>query len=207
MQNYCNGKIQRQFKKKKLDFLPSVSQNRETYAVSKFYIRSLLKLVWHSKHIFHDLVCKSKLLIYLMECRICHIQYIGRSETEFYRIKLDRIMIVRTLIDKTHHKQICTSNRLIRTLIDMLDLFWLSNCFITTKTLFNTSRNHQDKRTFQLVVIQSLRNNLYCLKAMKYLSPKMCSIPPKRKKQSFLNNFQTSARAQNILKDFFSISS
>ena len=26
---------------------------------------------------------KSKLLIYLMECRICRIQYIGKSETEF----------------------------------------------------------------------------------------------------------------------------
>ena len=34
-------------------------------------------------HIFHDLDCKSKLLIYLMECRICRIQYIGKSETEF----------------------------------------------------------------------------------------------------------------------------
>ena len=34
-------------------------------------------------HIFHDLDCKSKLLIYLMECRICCIQYIGKSETEF----------------------------------------------------------------------------------------------------------------------------
>ena len=34
-------------------------------------------------HIFHDLNCKSKLLIYLMECRIYRIQYIGKSETEF----------------------------------------------------------------------------------------------------------------------------
>ena len=34
-------------------------------------------------HIFNDLNCKSKLLIYLMECRICPIQYIGKSETEF----------------------------------------------------------------------------------------------------------------------------
>ena len=110
-------------------------------------------------------------------------------ENQKQNLTLDRIIIVGTLMDKTHHKQICTSNRLITTLIDMLDLSWLNNCFITTKTLFNTSWNHQDKRSFQMVVIQSLRNNLYCLKAMKYLSPKMCSIPPKRKKQSFLNNF------------------
>ena len=33
-------------------------------------------------HIFHDLNCKSKLLIYLMECRIWCIQQIGKSETE-----------------------------------------------------------------------------------------------------------------------------
>ena len=33
-------------------------------------------------HIFHDLNCKSKLLIYLMECRIWRIQQIGKSETE-----------------------------------------------------------------------------------------------------------------------------
>ena len=34
-------------------------------------------------HTFYDLNCKSKLLIYLMECRICHIQYTGKLETEF----------------------------------------------------------------------------------------------------------------------------
>ena len=34
-------------------------------------------------HILHDLNCKSKLLIYLMECRICWIHYIGKSEAEF----------------------------------------------------------------------------------------------------------------------------
>ena len=34
-------------------------------------------------HIFHGLNCKSKLLTYLLECRICRFQYIGKSKTEF----------------------------------------------------------------------------------------------------------------------------
>ena len=33
--------------------------------------------------IYHELNCKSKLLIYLMECVICKKQYIGKSETSF----------------------------------------------------------------------------------------------------------------------------
>ena len=57
-------------------------KKREFYVVSKFYTRNLLKAVQHKKYIFHDLNCNSKLLIYLMECRVCHIQYIGKSEAE-----------------------------------------------------------------------------------------------------------------------------
>ena len=34
-------------------------------------------------HIFHDLNCKNKLLIYVMECRVCLIHYIEKSEMEF----------------------------------------------------------------------------------------------------------------------------
>ena len=77
MPKYCRRKTTKALQEKKLDFPLSVSQNRETYAVSKLYTRNLLL------YIFHDLNCKSKLLKYLMECRICRIQYIGKSETEF----------------------------------------------------------------------------------------------------------------------------
>ena len=41
--NVVDGKVQRLSKKKKLDFPPSVSQNRETYAASKLYTRNILK--------------------------------------------------------------------------------------------------------------------------------------------------------------------
>ena len=70
-------------RRRKTDFPLGVYQNRETYTVSKFYtLCSLLKAVEHN-HIFHDLNCKSKLLIYVMECRVCRIQYIEKSEMEF----------------------------------------------------------------------------------------------------------------------------
>ena len=33
--------------------------------------------------IYHHLSCKSKYIIYLMECNLCKIQYVGKSETSF----------------------------------------------------------------------------------------------------------------------------
>ena len=34
-------------------------------------------------NIFHKLTCKSQYVIYLMECILCKIQYVGKSETSF----------------------------------------------------------------------------------------------------------------------------
>ena len=61
----------------------TVSQNQQTYAVSKFCTHYLLKAKSNENYILHDLNYKSELLMYPMECMICHIQYIGKSETEF----------------------------------------------------------------------------------------------------------------------------
>ena len=33
--------------------------------------------------IFHQLTCKSEAVIYLRQCRICFIQYVGKTETTF----------------------------------------------------------------------------------------------------------------------------
>ena len=33
--------------------------------------------------IFHQLTCKSQAIIYLLQCRICFIQYVGKIETTF----------------------------------------------------------------------------------------------------------------------------
>ena len=34
-------------------------------------------------HIYHNLNCKSKYVIYLLECTKCKMQYVGKAETEF----------------------------------------------------------------------------------------------------------------------------
>ena len=34
-------------------------------------------------HIYHNLNCKSKYAIYLLECTKCKIQYVGKAETKF----------------------------------------------------------------------------------------------------------------------------
>ena len=66
-----------------MDFPLGLSQNRDSYTVRKFYTCNLLKSVEHKKHVFEDPNCKNKLLIYVMECRVCLIQYIEKSEMEF----------------------------------------------------------------------------------------------------------------------------
>ena len=33
--------------------------------------------------IFHQVNCKSDFAIYLLECKKCHIQYVGKAETDF----------------------------------------------------------------------------------------------------------------------------
>ena len=33
--------------------------------------------------IFHQVNCKSDFVIYLLECKKCHIQYVGKAETDF----------------------------------------------------------------------------------------------------------------------------
>ena len=39
--------------------------------------------------IFHKLNCKSKFIIYLMECTLCKVQYVGKAETAF-NIRLNK---------------------------------------------------------------------------------------------------------------------
>ena len=47
--NIVDGKLKSLFQNKKLYFLLGVSQNGETYALSKSYTRNLLKAVRHKK--------------------------------------------------------------------------------------------------------------------------------------------------------------
>ena len=83
MQKYCRRKTTKALQEEKNGFSTMYSQNRETYAVSKVVHTQYFKsTVTQIACIFHNLNCKSKLLIYLMECRISRIQYIRKSETE-----------------------------------------------------------------------------------------------------------------------------
>ena len=41
--------------------------------------------------IFHKLNCKSKFIIYLMECTLCEVQYAGKAETVF-NVRLNKHM-------------------------------------------------------------------------------------------------------------------
>ena len=72
--NIVDGKLQRQSMRKEIRF--------STKCFSK--LGNLLKTMWHKKtyHMLHDLNCKSKLLIYIMEFRICRIPYVGKCETQ-----------------------------------------------------------------------------------------------------------------------------
>ena len=83
--NIVEGKLQRLSKKKKIGFSTKCFSKSGNLCckqvVHKQYFKSIVTRKTY--HIFHDLNCKSKLLIYLVECRIYRIQYIGKSETEF----------------------------------------------------------------------------------------------------------------------------
>ena len=61
----------------------------------KYGIRPLCRLQVQNTHsfrsqqngriftIFHQVNCKSDFAIYLLECKKCHIQYLGKAETDF----------------------------------------------------------------------------------------------------------------------------
>ena len=58
--------------------------------------------------IFHKLNCKSKFIIYLMECTLCEVQYVGKAETvqrktkqTYERCKQSKIYPCRFTFQKT----------------------------------------------------------------------------------------------------------
>ena len=90
--NIVNGKLQRLFKKKKIGFSTKCFSKWGNLCCKQVLHTQSFKSSVTQKtcHILHDLNCKSKLLIYLMECRVCRIQYTGKSETEFNRLNNHR---------------------------------------------------------------------------------------------------------------------
>ena len=82
--NIVGGKLQRFTKKKKIGFSTKFFLKSEKLCCKQLLHMQYFKSCVTQKtyHIFHELNCKSKLLIYLMDCRIYCIQYIGKSETK-----------------------------------------------------------------------------------------------------------------------------
>ena len=61
-----------------------VTQDVIIYVVNKWKKQTSSKVIKQEKHkIFHQLTCKSQGIIYLLQCRICFIQYVGKSEAIF----------------------------------------------------------------------------------------------------------------------------
>ena len=84
--NIIGGKLQRLSKKKKIRFSTKFFSKSGNSGCKQVEQTQSIKssVTQKTYYIFHDLNCKRKLLIYLMECRICRIQYIGKPETKVY---------------------------------------------------------------------------------------------------------------------------
>ena len=74
--NIVDGKLQRLPKKKKIGFSTKCFSKSGNLCYKQVVHTQSFKsnVTQKTYHIFRDLNCKSKLLIYLMECRICRIQ-------------------------------------------------------------------------------------------------------------------------------------
>ena len=82
--NIVDGKLQRLPKKKKIRFSTKCfSKSGNLFCKQILHTQSFKSSATQKHIIFHYLNCKSKLLRYLLECRICRIQYIGKSQREF----------------------------------------------------------------------------------------------------------------------------
>ena len=114
--------------------------------------------------IFHNTTCKSTFVIYLMECRKCHIQYIGKTETAFnqrlnnhrsnaYRPKPDTIPACKHFNGKDHDfnrdakftliEQIGNSKTTVekQTIILQRENFWITTLRTLTPLGFNQELN------------------------------------------------------------------
>ena len=93
---------------KKGKYSPS-SVNDRTQVISSSTSKS--QQTNKSYKIFHEVNCSSAYVIYLMECTLCKIQYIGKSETSFnIRLnnhhkdvrKTDAILVCKCLQERNH---------------------------------------------------------------------------------------------------------
>ena len=127
-------KLQTKFDRKDstFDFLLNVSQNWETYAASKFYIRNHLKAERHKEHVIFSMTITVRVNCWYT---LWHVPsaITNALENDKYNLALDWIIIVRRKMDKTHHKQTTNINKALETLVKET---WR---FLVTKTTNFTS--------------------------------------------------------------------
>lgn len=82
--------------------------------------------------ILHSVDCQSSLVIYIIECRICKLQYVGKSETSF-GIRLEN--------HKSHIKK------------------GVSSCALTEYFLYNT-RTHNFDNDVTITIIEQIKRDV-----------------------------------------------
>ena len=80
-----NGKVKRKFTNKMLGKCTPCLVNNRTLCCKQVANITTFRSSQTNRifQIYHNLNCKSKYAIYLLECTKCKIQYVGKSETEF----------------------------------------------------------------------------------------------------------------------------
>ena len=80
-----NGKVKRKFTNKiQGKCTPCLANNRTLCCKQVVYTTTFRSNQTNSIfQIYHNLNCKSKYVIYLLECTKCKIKYVGKAETEF----------------------------------------------------------------------------------------------------------------------------
>ena len=80
-----NGKVKRKFKNKIQGKCTPCLANNRTLCCKQIVYTAKCKSNQTNRicHIYHNLNCKSKYVIYLLECTKCKIKYFGKAETEF----------------------------------------------------------------------------------------------------------------------------
>ena len=80
-----NGKVKRKFTNKIQGKSTPCLANNRTLCCKQFIHTTTFRSNQTNRmfQIYHNLNCKSKYVIYLLECTQCKIQYVGKAETEF----------------------------------------------------------------------------------------------------------------------------
>ena len=80
-----NGEVKRKYTKKIQGKCTPQLANSRTLSCKQIAHTKTFRISKTNRifHVYHNLNCKSRYVIYLLECMKCKIQYVGKEETEF----------------------------------------------------------------------------------------------------------------------------